>query len=263
MKTLDQFQSKNIQIVFTDIDGTLTDDGRLSGETYQKMWALQKSGIDLVPVTGRPAGWCEMIARQWPVFAVVGENGGFYFRYDTGLKKMRRFFLDDTTKRQSNREKLERIKTKILKDVPGCAVASDQFCRILDLAIDFSEDVPALSHEKVKLIERIFLEGGAQAKISHIHVNGWFGSHNKILACKELLAREFKMKEEAAKQVSCFVGDSPNDEPSFEFFPISFGVANVKDFEREMKFLPTFIAPSRGGTGFNEIATRIMALKGS
>ncbi len=73
-----------------DIDGTITSDGRLSASAYAALEALQSAGLLVIPVTGRPAGWCDLIARFWPVAAVVGENGAFYFRYDHATHRMTR-----------------------------------------------------------------------------------------------------------------------------------------------------------------------------
>ncbi|MGZ3772021.1 MAG: HAD family hydrolase, partial [Bdellovibrio sp.] len=173
MKNVNEF-SHSLRFLLTDIDDTLTDEGRLGPEAYEALWKLAESGVHVIPVTGRPAGWCEMIARVWPVSGVVGENGGFYFRYHN--KKMQRhFFFDDKIQKQ-NRAKLQVIEKEILEKVPGADLASDQFCRLMDLAIDFCEDVPALPKDQVQKIVSIFQSHGAQAKVSSIHVNGWFGN---------------------------------------------------------------------------------------
>ncbi len=255
MKSLAEFKSK-VDFVLTDIDDTLTDEGLLGPDAYLAMWQLAQAGIHLIPVTGRPAGWCEMIARVWPVSGVIGENGGFYFRYKD--RKMERHFVHDFDAQIVNRKKLEKIQAEVLDTVPGSAIASDQFCRFMDLAIDFCEDVPRLPKKDVDKIVSIFHKYGAQAKVSSIHVNGWFGSYNKLSMALEFLKTEFGMTAEQAKERCCFSGDSPNDEPMFEFFPKSFAVANISNFLDEIKHKPGFIAPSKGGVGFSEIVTQIL-----
>lgn len=255
MKNLKEFSSP-IDFVLTDIDDTLTDEGLLEAPAYKALWALHCSGIHVVPITGRPAGWCEMIARQWPVAGVVGENGGFYFRYHE--KKMKRVYLLDEPTRTSNRHKLDSVRDRILREVPGCAIASDQFCRQMDLAVDFCEDVSPLPRESVDKIVRIFEEAGAVAKVSSIHVNGWFGDYDKRRMALRFLQTEFGLNEAEAKKRCAFSGDSPNDEPMFEAFPHSFGVANIQDFAERLKTPPTYVAESRGGAGFTEIAARIL-----
>ena len=248
MKQLNEFSSK-IDIVFTDIDDTLTDDGRLGKAAYSALWDLKEAGIQVVPVTGRPAGWCEMIVRQWPVDAVVGENGGFYFRYLDEVKKMKRHFVFTEQTQRDNREKLRQLERKILSEVPGSAHASDQFCRLMDLAIDYCEDVKPLDRPRVRRIVELFKEAGAVAKVSSIHVNGWFGHYDKLSMVKKLLSKEFVLTENEAKGNCAFVGDSPNDEPMFAFFPHSFGVANVSQFSDDLGFPPNYVSEHRGGEG--------------
>lgn len=167
MKPLELFSKKslqNIRGVFTDIDDTLTDDGRLTANAYLAIETLDQAGIKVVPITGRPAGWCDLIARLWPVTGVVGENGAFYFQYDRINKKMHRYYADDEAERIVKREKLNAIAEDILLQVPGAAISADQFSRETDLAIDFAEGVPKLPEHDVNRIVEIFQHHHATAK---------------------------------------------------------------------------------------------------
>lgn len=256
MKSLTAFASK-IQFLLTDIDDTLTDEGQLHADAYAALWRLHQRGVHVIPVTGRPAGWCEMIARVWPVSGVVGENGGFYFRYHD--KKMHRHFFFDESTQKNNREKLKLIEADVLREVPGSALASDQFCRLMDLAIDFCEDVPALPAEDVQKIVAIFNRHGAVAKVSSIHVNGWFGKYDKLTMALRFLQNEFQVGAEESKKICAFSGDSPNDEPMFAYFPHSFAVANIQNFLDQIKSPPTYVATARGGAGFVQIADTILS----
>lgn len=254
---MNEFNSR-IQFLLTDIDDTLTDEGQLGEQAYSALWKLHKAGIHVIPITGRPAGWCEMIARQWPVSGIVGENGGFYFRYKN--KQMhRKFFFDEKTQKE-NRNKLNLIEKEVLSSVNGSAVASDQFCRLMDLAIDFCEDVPKLPANDVQRIVDIFKKHGAEAKVSSIHVNGWFGKYDKLSMSLDFLKTEFSISAEEAKKVCAFSGDSPNDEPMFSYFPHSFAVANIAEFVSQIKNKPQYVSNSRGGLGFSEIAQRILSI---
>lgn len=254
MREISEFQNE-IEFLLTDIDDTLTDEGLLHAESFSALWDLADHGVKIIPVTGRPAGWCEMIARLWPVAGVVGENGGFYFRYHN--KKMKRHFVFDHKIQTENQKKLEKIKTEVLSSVPGCAVASDQFCRLMDLAIDFCEDVPALPESAVDQIVSIFKKHGAIAKVSSIHVNGWFGEYDKLSQSLNFLNQEFGIDKETAKKVCAFSGDSPNDEPMFQYFPNSFAVANIKAFAHRITHKPQYVATKKGGDGFVQIAQAI------
>jgi HAD superfamily hydrolase (TIGR01484 family) len=249
-------RTPTVKFLFTDIDDTITDEGRLGAKAYEALWRLEQNGIQVIPVTGRPAGWCEMIARFWPVHGVVGENGGFYFRYHE--KKMHRHFIFDETTREINRKKLDRIRIDVLREIPGCAIASDQFCRLMDLAVDFAEDVAPLSEADIDRIVAVFKRHGAQAKVSSIHVNGWFGSYDKLSMCREYTQRELAINLEKSNELFAFSGDSPNDEPMFEFFKNSFAVANIQRFLPRIKHRPAFIAAKEGGEGFVEIADALI-----
>ncbi len=243
-----------ITTVFTDIDDTLTLDGRLPASAYHAIEQLFLAGFHVAPITGRPAGWCDMIARFWPISGVVGENGAFYFAYDQKNKKMRREYFASQEERATNQLKLNHIKNRVLSEVPGCAVSADQSYRDADLAIDFCEDVPPLDNLSVQKIKQVFEQEGAVAKISSIHVNCWFGDFDK-LSMSRRFARDIlgvDLEKDNAKVVFC--GDSPNDAPMFGYFTNSCGVANVLDFSGRLEAEPTWIASKKGGEGFVEIA---------
>jgi HAD superfamily hydrolase (TIGR01484 family) len=244
---------KRIRFVLADIDDTLTICGRLPAAALAAMERLEAAGKRVIPITGRPAGWCDHIARMWPVAAVVGENGAFYFRYDRALRKMQRSYFKTADARAADRRRLDDVKTKILTEVPGCAVSADQAFREADLAIDFCEDVPALSPAAVDRIVQIFKAAGAQAKVSSIHVNGWFGAYDKLTMTQRLFREAFKEDLEAIKTQVVFAGDSPNDQPMFAFFPHAVGVANVREFAGRMEALPAWITRQAGGLGFAEL----------
>jgi len=260
IRELELPRAARLRVVFTDIDDTLTTDGRLLHESYRAMWMLSESGVAVVPVTGRPAGWCDHFARMWPIAGVVGENGAFYFRYDTAAKKMRARFVLSKEERAKLQTRLASIAERILIEVPGASIASDQPYRIHDLAIDYCEDVEALPPEAVARIVRIFEEDGATAKVSSIHVNGWFGRYDKLgmiqTFAREVLALDLEVPSERDRAL--YAGDSPNDEPAFAYFPLSVGVANVRRFAATMKHPPAFITRSEGGAGFAELARHIL-----
>jgi hypothetical protein len=244
---------KSIRYVLTDIDDTLTWHGLLPAAALAAMERLRDAGVGVVPITGRPAGWCDHIARMWPVAAVVGENGAFYYRYNRELRKMERSYFKTAETRAVDRSRLETLKAEILAEVPGCAVSADQAFREADLAIDFCEDVPRLSAPDVDRIVRMFEAAGAQAKVSSIHVNGWFGDYDKLTMTRRLFQDAFQEELEAIKSQVIFAGDSPNDQPMFGFFPNAVGVANVRGFSDRMSVLPAWVTRQAGGFGFAEL----------
>jgi hypothetical protein len=233
-------------------------DGRLPARAYAALEALHESGLLVVPITGRPAGWCDHFARMWPVDAVVGENGAFYFWHDHQAKKLRQRFLADDATRAANAERLKTVAADVLQAVPGCALASDQFCRIADIAVDFCEDVPALPKSEVERIAALMRAAGMTAKVSSIHVNGWFGDYDKLSMARRLMQERHGIDLDRERQRYLFIGDSPNDEPMFGYFPQAVGVANVAEFAADMTHPPAYVTRGRGGDGFVELAERLL-----
>jgi HAD superfamily hydrolase (TIGR01484 family) len=247
-----------IRYVLTDIDDTLTIRGRLPAVVFAAMEDLRRCGMRIVPITGRPAGWCDHIARMWPVDGVVGENGALYFCYSDRRRKMTRRFWKTAAERQADRAKLADIERRILAEVPGCAVAADQAYREADLAIDYCEDVPALPMASARAIQSIFEAAGATAKISSIHVNGWFGGYDKLAMTRLIFKERFKTDLDAVRDQVVYCGDSPNDAPMFAHFPHSVGVANVKAFLKQLEARPTWVTRNKGGFGFAETAAVLL-----
>jgi HAD superfamily hydrolase (TIGR01484 family) len=264
MQPLDNFPvaaRRRIRGVFTDIDDTLTTEGRLTAAAYDALERLRAAGFLVVPITGRPAGWCDHIARMWPVDAVVGENGAFYFRYDATARKLVKRFLAADAERAANRQRLVAVRDRILAAVPGAALASDQLYREADLAIDFCEDVPPLSRADVDRIVALFGAAGATAKVSSIHVNGWFGSYDKLGMTRIFMRECFAIDLDAARAEFVFSGDSPNDAPMFAYFPNAVGVANIRDFADRLPAFPAYVTQGRAGAGFVELAEALLATR--
>jgi len=261
VKPLNEFpveERGRIRGVLTDIDDTLTSHGRLFAASYGALERLQKAGLLVIPVTGRPAGWCDHIARMWPVDAVVGENGAFWFRHDANGRKLVKRYVVGQEERLRRGRKLFEIAAKILAAVPGCAVASDQAYREADLAIDFREDVGELPREAVNRIVEIMRSEGLTAKVSSIHVNGWFGDYDKLSTTRAMMKEDFGIDLDAEREEFVFVGDSPNDQPMFAYFPHAVGVANVLEMADIMSDFPAWITESAGAAGFAEVAEALI-----
>jgi HAD superfamily hydrolase (TIGR01484 family) len=250
-----------VQGVLTDIDETLSTRGRLTAEAYATLEMLQRVGLLVVPVTGRPAGWCDLIARFWPVDAVVGENGAFWMWRDAKAGKLRTRFVQDDAERAEGKRRLEELRAEVLREVPGAGIASDQPYRAADLAIDFCEDVPPLPHDAIQRIVNVFEAHGAHAKVSSIHVNGWFGDYDKLTTTRLMMAELFGVDLPTDRGRYIFAGDSPNDAAMFAFFPNAVGVANVSDFAGDMDHLPRWITRARSGAGFVELAEALVAAR--
>ena len=247
-----------IRGVLTDIDDTLTTHGQLTPAAYTALARLKAAGRLVVPITGRPAGWCDHIARMWPVDGVVGENGALWMRFDAARRRLVRAYAASEDERRANRERLGIVAARVLREVPGCALASDQPYREADIAIDFCEDVPALPRAEVDRIVAIMEAEGLTAKVSSIHVNGWFGRYDKLDMTKRLFAEAFGIDLDAERDRFVFAGDSPNDAPMFAYFPNAVGVANVRGFLDRIATPPAWITQGEAGEGFVELVDALL-----
>jgi HAD superfamily hydrolase (TIGR01484 family) len=257
---LTRSQAAGVRYVLMDIDDTLTYNGKLPASSYSALWKLKTAGFKVVPITGRPAGWCDCIARQWPVDGVVGENGALAFweePYDAGhpdRQILKAAYHPDAVK--NDHPVLMLVRDKALAEVPGLRTAKDQFARLFDIALDFAEEEPALPLSAAEKVKEIAIAQGAAAKISSIHVNVWMGDYDKLSMTERFLRERFGWQ--GALEEIVFAGDSPNDEPMFARFPLSCAVANIRRFLSLIKNKPAFVAEKEGGEGFAEIADALL-----
>lgn len=250
----------DVDFILTDLDDTVTLDGRLPAASYAALEALETAGKHVVIVTGRPAGWCDLLARFFPVSAVVGENGAFYFRYDRKTRTMHRTFQRTNAERAQDRARLDKIYSGILTRYPQLKLSTDQAYRISDLAVDFCEDVERLDDAVIADIVSMFEAAGATAKVSSIHVNAWIGNFSKLEMSLRLLHNDFSLSASNAIARVVYVGDSPNDEPMFAHFRHTVGVANLLPFLARLRHQPAWITAQPGGLGFAELVSRLLKI---
>lgn len=247
---VEEFQE--IRYVLTDIDDTLTKEGKLMPEAYSAIWELFGLGINVIPVTGRSAGWCDMIMTQWPVTAVIGENGAFAFIKEEETYRLLSHPLVNNTE---PRKALKRIERAVLSSVPSSRVTRDQFSRLFDLAIDYAETSPKLSLKDAGRIKKQAEALGASAKISSIHVNIWFGDYDKLSMVLYLLLNYWNVNKTRLMKEVVYCGDSPNDEPMFAYFPLSVGVGNIRQYRSFIQDLPAYVTSRMFGDGFAEFVS--------
>ena len=245
--------------VFTDIDDTLTTEGVITPDALQALQKLKAAGLMVVPITGRPVGWCMPFASIWPVDAMVAENGAVALVHDAQTKQVNKTYQQDLATRTHNFEQMQHIAQKILQEIPGTVMAQDSAGRETDIAFDHNE-FHHLSPAQIQQVVAMLKQEGMTATVSSIHINAWFGDHNKWHGAqwilKELTGRD--LYQELEQWV--YVGDSTNDQVMFEHFTHSVGVANIRRFESELKHLPTYIATQERGAGFAEVANCLLPL---
>ena len=245
-------QIAGVRFVLMDIDDTLTLRGKLPVSSFNALWKLKEKGFKVIPITGRPAGWCDCIVRQWPVDGIVGENGAFAFwedPQDGKLPQLKSMFHPNSVR--NDHHTLGRVRERALAEVPGLRDAKDQFSRLFDIALDFAEEEPVLPYSAAEKARDIALSEGAKAKISSIHVNIWMGNYDKLSMTEKFLREHFGWQGDVTQVL--FTGDSPNDEPMFARFPLACAVANICHCRHLMHILPAYVTAREGGDGFAEI----------
>ncbi len=250
--------------VMTDIDDTLTVDGALDPRARPALQALQDAGVPVVAITGRPLGWSEPFVRPgpaaWPLRAIVAENGAVALLPEAGALRVE--FAQDEATRAHNAGRLAEVQRRVLREVPGATAARDSAGRVTDIAIDHSE-FSTLPDEAIARVVALMQAAGMTATVSSIHVNGWFGHHDKLSAAHWMAQRLFGRRLDGEIGRWIYVGDSTNDQTLFGAFPLSVGVANLRRFAAQLHTWPAWITEGERGAGFAEVAARLLQARGS
>jgi HAD superfamily hydrolase (TIGR01484 family) len=254
--------------VLTDIDDTLTTHGAITPDALAALGALKAAGLHVIAVTGRPVGWSQDFALDWPLDAVVAENGAVALlsspntlqRLQDGRRQLSKLYQQDEVTRHTHYARMQQVAQRVMREVPGAVLSQDSPGRETDIAIDHSEFVH-LPPSAIAQAVQIMRSEGMNASVSSIHINGWFGAHNKLEGARwivrELLGRDLNAEMERW----VYVGDSTNDQLMFEAFDHSIGVANVRRFEAQLSHNPRYITDGERGAGFAEVAAALLAAR--
>lgn len=245
--------------VLTDIDDTLTRDGAIEPAALQALQALAAAGLPVIAITGRPMGWSEPFALAWPVHAIVAENGAVaLWRGEGGALQVE--YAQDEATRHLNTRRLQAAAARVLAEVPGATLARDSAGRVTDIAVDHAE-CAHLDAAAIARVVAIMQSEGMQATVSSIHVNGWFGTHDKWSGARWIVQRRLgrRLEEQIGRWV--YVGDSTNDQVMFARFPLSVGVANLRRFAAQLHTWPAFLAEGERGAGFAEVAACLLSAR--
>jgi HAD superfamily hydrolase (TIGR01484 family) len=251
---------KRLRGIFCDVDDTLTHAGSLVPAAYAALARAAAAGVRVVAVTGRPAGWAEVFACTWPLDGAIAENGAFAVRRRPGAGGVERITWDDADRCSANGRRLHEIADEILREVPSAKIADDQWLRRCDFAFDIGE-TQQLPRAVVDDICRRITAAGARVVTSSVHAHAFFGDHDKAKMC-ERVARLWWAEELAATRPDyLFVGDSPNDQACFAYFPNAAGVANVRRYLDRLAPAPKYVADGEGGHGFAEIVELLLTAR--
>src|SRR5882762_137475 len=244
--------------VLTDIDDTLTCDGAITDDALQALQALRDAGLPVIAITGRPMGWSAPFARNWPIDAIVAENGAVALFRESDA--MRVEYAQDEATRRGNAIRLRAVAQRVLNEVPGTALSRDSEGRVTDIAIDHSE-FARLTRLQIDEVVRVMRHEGMHATVSSIHINGWYGDHTKLTGARWIVQRLLSRDIESESDQWVYVGDSTNDQLMFGHFPLSVGVANLLQFAEQLTVWPTYLTRKERGAGFAEVAQRLVAAR--
>lgn len=248
-----------IRGVLTDIDDTLTTDGAITPDALGALHALRAAGLPVFAITGRPSGWSEPFAVDWPVHAIVAENGAVaLWRGDDGA--LQKAYLQDAATRRANCARLQAVAQRVLAELPHARLSQDSPGRETDIAIDHSE-FAALDEQDILRVVRLLHEGGLNATVSSIHINGWIGGHDKLAGARWIVRDHLQRDLDAEREHWVYVGDSTNDATMFGHFPHSVGVANVARFWDQLAHRPRYVTAGGRGAGFAEVAEAVLAAR--
>jgi len=252
--------AQSVRGVLTDIDDTLTSAGAISDDALQALQALRDAGLPVMAITGRPMGWSEPFARDWPIDAIVAENGAVALFRESGVLRVE--YAQDEATRSANALRLRAAARRVLGEVPGTTLSRDSDGRVTDIAIDHDE-FAHLSQSQIDQVLRVMREEGMHATVSSIHINGWYGEHTKLTGARWIVQRLLARDIEAERGQWVYVGDSTNDQLMFGHFPLSVGVANLLQFAEQLSVWPAYLTQEECGAGFAEVATRLIAARRS
>ncbi len=251
---------QRIRGVFTDIDDTLTTDGAITAEALQALALLRQAGLPVIAVTGRPLGWSRPFAATWPVHCIVAENGAVALV--GGPQGVATHYQQPAQLRARNHARMQQIGQRILREVDGAVLAHDSPGRETDMAIDHSE-FTRLPTAAITQVVATMRSEGMNATVSSIHINGWFGDHNKLVGARWMVQHLFGHALDDEMDQWLYVGDSTNDQVMFQAFANSIGVANIRRFVPDLQHLPRYVTQAERGAGFAEVVAALLRARGA
>ena len=255
-------RGRSARLLF-DIDDTLTTEGQLTAAAYAALERLHDAGLLVVPITGRPAGWCDHIARMWPVDAVVGENGAFYFCLRRGGAPAASSAIRTTTRRARRTARgSPRCATRVLARGARAARSppTSPTARPTSRST-ICEDVPPPALRPASSASwRSCDAAGMTTKVSSIHVNGWFGDYDKLAMTRrsscasafgvdlDARARGLRVRRRLAQRCA-----------DVRVLPALGGGRERPRFAaHRLEHAPAYVTEAASGAGFVELAERLL-----
>ncbi|WP_036481171.1 HAD family hydrolase [Myxosarcina sp. GI1] len=249
LKAITDKKLGNIRLLATDLDGTLTHNGKLTSDVLLALEKLAKANISVVIVTGRSAGWVEAIASYLPIVGAIAENGGLVLWSHLNRSQLITEIKDIAKHRQQLKTVFQLIQTKI----PQIEESEDNRFRLTDWTFDINN----LTNKEIEEIATICHAEGWGFTYSNVQCHIKPKQQDKAIALKLILQQYFP---DLTTENIITVGDSPNDESLFDpqIFPVSVGVANILEYRDRLKHLPVYITTNAENRGFYELAELVI-----
>lgn len=240
---------KNVRLVASDMDGTLTQQGKFTPALLQALEDLAKAGLSVLIVTGRSAGWVSGLVSYLPVEGAIAENGGLF--YPAGCEA--HVALTPISDLAAHRHELAKTFQQLQTEFPQIRESSDNRFRITD----WTFDVQGLSPPELQRLGSLCQQLGWGFTYSNVQCHIKPPGQDKATGLLQVMRDRFP--EYTPEQVLT-VGDSPNDESLFDWrcFPISVGVANVLDYASQLSHQPAYVTSAAEGKGFCELARYVL-----
>jgi hydroxymethylpyrimidine pyrophosphatase-like HAD family hydrolase len=231
------------QLLATDMDGTLTRQGKFTTALLQGLERLAALGLPVVIVTGRSAGWVNGLAHYLPVVGAMAENGGLYFP-PAGPPEPLIALPDVAVHRQQLQEAFAHLQWRW----PQIQESDDNRFRFTD----WTFDIQGLSAEDLTTMAQICQSLGWGFTYSTVQCHLFKLGQSKAAGLQQVIQRHFAPLT-AADVIT--LGDSPNDESLFDpaQFPLSVGVANIHDYWQTLTHHPAYVTHSPELDGFLEV----------
>lgn len=239
-----------IKLIATDMDGTLTVNGKFPSMLSQALWDLQTSGFSVVIVTGRSAGWVSGLAHYLPIQGAIAENGGLFFHKPDMPGKV----LSDIPGLKDHRAHLAHTFRQLQTHFPHLRTTADNAFRITDWTFDNPDFDPLDLDQMAHLCATEGFDFTYSTVQCHIKPQGQNKQAGLLNVLEQHLPEQYNLHQILT------IGDSPNDQDLFDpqVFPLSIGVANISHYLDHLNYHPQAITKEAEGSGFIEITRRLL-----
>ncbi len=227
--------------VFSDFDGTLTNNGKLGAVFFDLLNLIEANQSELIIVSGRSLSWGHFLLTHFPLKHVIMEGGGVILSRNKEGQIVEEVLVYD-----EDVVELENFTQRLIKEIPEVVLSADSFGRKTDRAIEFSQ----MKASDVKKVNEYLTKNNISHSRSNVHINYWVGDISKSSGVKHFLKH---YAPHIDHDQTIFYGDALNDESMFRDFQNSVGVSNIMSVLDKLKHKPSIILEGKENAGANGV----------